>query len=130
MYNCYIIYNDNYSYIGITNNIPRRIKQHNQILSGGAKYTKKIKNGWKYGCIIKGFKTKIHALQFEWALKHVNKKNGIVNRINNIVKLVNKRHWTKKSPCSIDYKLTIFFSELTFLNELFLNVPKYISIDF
>jgi len=55
MNNNYIIYllyntNSNYTYVGITNNPNRRIRQHNGELAGGAKYTK-LKKGegeWKY----------------------------------------------------------------------------------
>ena len=114
MYICYIIYNESCSYIGITNNIERRLKQHNKILKGGAKYTTLKYNDffkWKYAVIISGFKNKIHALQFEWALKHVNKKKGIINRINNLVILVNKDKWTKNAPCSINYNLNIFLNQ-------------------
>ena len=43
-YNCYIIFNDNYSYVGITNNLSRRIRQHNTLIKGGAKYTSMVKS--------------------------------------------------------------------------------------
>ena len=32
-YFCYIIYNNNLSYVGITNNLSRRIKQHNNLMN-------------------------------------------------------------------------------------------------
>ena len=56
MYKCYIIYNNNNSYVGMTNNIVRRLRQHNQIIKGGAKYTRLIGDGWDYICFIDGFK--------------------------------------------------------------------------
>ena len=80
-YKCYIIFNDNYSYVGITNNLNKRIRQHNQIIKGGAKYTSlinsKMKTNWNYGCYVDGFKNKIDALRFEWALKHVKPNTNI-----------------------------------------------------
>lgn len=40
--------NNNKTYIGITNNINRRIRQHNGDLVGGAKYTTNNKNDGKW----------------------------------------------------------------------------------
>ena len=42
----YIIYNNNYSYAGVTPDTERRIKKHNQELPGGSKYTKILSDGW------------------------------------------------------------------------------------
>jgi len=134
-YKCYIIYNDNYSYVGITNNIKKRLRQHNCEIKGGAKYTSLIKNRlitkWNYGCYIEGFKTKNDALKFEWALKHVKPKNktGIFNRIKKLLVLLNKEKWTSKSPSSINYNLKIIWCELFLIPEE-INVPKYIYHDF
>ena len=134
-YKCYIIYNDNYSYVGITNNIKRRLKQHNEILKGGAKYTKlinyKLTTQWNYACYIDGFKNKKDALRFEWALKHVMPKNktGIVNRINKLLILFNKEKWTSNSPISLDYNLIINWCELFLIPEN-INIPYYITHEF
>ena len=53
--NNYIVYLlknscNNFTYLGITNNSNRRIRQHNGIIKGGAKYTRMKKNNgeWKY----------------------------------------------------------------------------------
>jgi len=134
-YKCYIIFNDNYSYVGITNNLNKRIRQHNQIIKGGAKYTSLInsimKTNWHYGCYIDGFKNKIDALRFEWALKHVKPKNktGIINRMNKLITLLNKEKWTSKSPASLNYKLTVYWCDL-FLIPSNIVVPNYISHEY
>lgn len=54
------------TYVGYTNNIYRRIKQHNGELEGGAKRTKQGRP-WQVVCIISGFPTCNAALQFEYA---------------------------------------------------------------
>ena len=135
MYVCYIIFNNNCSYVGITNNIKRRLRQHNGEIKGGAKYTSLYNNDslWQYGCYINGFKSKQDALRFEWALKHIKPKNktGIVNRINKLIILLNKPQWTKNSPLSLNYKLTINWCELFLIPDNIEEiVPKYISNDF
>jgi len=134
-YKCYIICNDNYSYVGITNNLKKRIRQHNCEIKGGAKYTSLINSrlitNWNYACYIDGFKTKNDALKFEWALKHIKPKNktGIINRINKLLILCNKEKWTKSSPVSINYKLKIVWCELFLIPEI-INSPSYIDNEF
>jgi predicted GIY-YIG superfamily endonuclease len=115
----YIIYNNNCSYAGITNNPEIRIRKHNQEISGGAKYTKMIGKGWQYVCQVHGFKNKNHALQFEWAVKHHPAKNktGIENRIKKLYDIFKKPQWTKNSPVSIDYKLNIVFYNIFFIPD-------------
>ena len=80
---CYIIENRGYTYVGVSNNVIKRLRAHNGEICGGAKYTTGKGKGWKHICVITGFPTKIESLQFEWALKHVPPRNagGIKNRI-------------------------------------------------
>lgn len=85
----------NYTYIGMTNNFYRRLRQHNQEIKGGAKYTKKSKK-WIPILIIDGFQTKSEALKCEWRLKRKGK--GITQRLNYINYVLNKANrWTKNS---------------------------------
>lgn len=64
------------TYVGATNNFPRRIRQHNGELAGGAKYTtsaaksSRSETPWKPLFVVHGFPSSQAALQFEWALKH------------------------------------------------------------
>ena len=126
----YIIYNNNYSYCGATPDIKKRIKKHNQILPGGAKYTRSKGPNWSYICYITGFKTKIDALKFEWSVKHCapRKDKGIGNRINKLIKTLNKDFWTSKSPISKNYKLKLIWCDITFIPDDY-QLPDYIEED-
>jgi len=84
---CYLLYSDTRkrTYIGITNDLSRRINQHNGIIVGGAKATR-IASDWRYlhTC---SFNSKSDALRFEYAWKQqcgVNKRLAYVG-INPIV---------------------------------------------
>jgi structure-specific endonuclease subunit SLX1 len=69
---CYILKNNNRTYIGYTVDPNRRIKQHNGVLKGGAKATSALEN-WEFLCILTSDDaalTKNLALSIEWNLKH------------------------------------------------------------
>ena len=96
-YYCYIIaFIENYiikrTYIGITNNLKRRIKQHNGEVKGGAKSTR-CSNEWFYYMIVNDFKNKEEALSFEWYWKKYS-KSGIDNRIKQLYKLLQESKWS------------------------------------
>ena len=106
-YYCYILrsMNPNYSnitYNGSTNNLKRRIRQHNGEIVGGAKYTKD-KGPWEYYLIIEGFVDRKEALSCEWRIKHpINKKYrpkkycGREGRIKSLNLILNLEKWTNK----------------------------------
>ena len=95
-YIVYLLINkiNNCTYVGITNNPERRIRQHNGIIKGGAKYTN-IKKGfgvWEYYGFILDL-DKHTALSIEKKIHIYSKKtNGStplekrLNCINNILK--------------------------------------------
>jgi predicted GIY-YIG superfamily endonuclease len=105
MYLVYILKSHNCSYVGMTNNFERRWKQHNGILQGGAKYTKRY-NDWTPICIIDGFQTMKEAMQCEWRLK---RSRGYYNRVRNVSTLLTtSKQWTKQSPLIQDQDLQIY----------------------
>jgi len=90
-YVCYIISNgNNRSYIGSTNDPKRRIRQHNEEISGGAKFTRG-RGPWHYVCMVQ-FSNPTEAvnrsrnLSLEWHMKHPfgkrNQPRGLAQRIN------------------------------------------------
>lgn len=90
---CYILYIPNSSsiatYNGYTNNPVRRLRQHNGVISGGARATSRNKaHNWKYGVIITSddpLFTKHVALQLEWQIRYPTRKKprpSIYNGIN------------------------------------------------
>ena len=92
---CYCIQsiNESRTYIGATNNFTRRIKQHNQQISGGAKATKG--HQWKPIIHVTGFVDRHQLLRFEWFWKHCIKtiERGIYRRITMLEFLLMKPEW-------------------------------------
>ena len=86
---------NNRTYLGITNNCTRRIKQHNGIIKGGAKYTTAFKGTgeWEYYLQVKNL-TKKEALSIERTAKIKRKgakgTNPIEKRLNVILPLLGK----------------------------------------
>lgn len=96
----YIIQNKGCTYAGVSPDPVKRLRKHNGELSGGAKYTKSKGPGWTHVCLVHGFQTKIQALQFEWAVKHVPPRDsgGLLARLQKLYTVLNKTYWTSKSP--------------------------------
>lgn len=125
---CYIITNNGSTYVGASTNAHRRLRQHNGDICGGAKYTTSRGCGWTHYCIVRGFQTKIQALQFEWAVKHAapRRLRGLPGRTVKLSKVIRRERWTKRSPLSSSVKLSIECYE-GIPRELE-NVPDYITV--
>lgn len=118
-YYCYIIRStnpafSNSTYNGSTNNLVRRLRQHNGEIVGGAKATRG-KGPWVYIAIWEGFQSHREALSCEWRIKHpINSRkrpsqyNGVKGRIKSLGLLVGLNCWTSQSSGmenGLDYKL-------------------------
>jgi predicted GIY-YIG superfamily endonuclease len=81
---------NNKTYVGITNNIDKRIKQHNGILKGGAKFTRAFKGDgeWILLTSINNL-NKIRASKMEYQIKNSKTiiKNG--NSVERRLKIFN-----------------------------------------
>jgi predicted GIY-YIG superfamily endonuclease len=141
---CYILKNDyephkNITYNGSTNNLIRRIKQHNCIISGGAKLTKKYgNNNWKIYVILTGFFDYVNCLQCEWRIKHPDNKRkrskkyiGPVGRIIGLIEVLKTQKWTKSSIINNNELLIDVWVDESYkylFNDVILN--KNININF
>lgn len=116
---CYLIENQGSTYVGVSPDPVRRLRQHNGEISGGAKYTTSKGAGWRHVCLVKGFRTKIEALQFEWAYKHVAPRNagGLINRVKKLYKLCSREKWTSNAPLATEVPLTIHWLQPKILVE-------------
>jgi structure-specific endonuclease subunit SLX1 len=76
MWKCYLLAtNDGGSqktYVGVTPDLDRRLRQHNGILSGGAKATHGRQ--WERIGHVTGFPDHTAVLQFEWRWKQISRK--------------------------------------------------------
>lgn len=74
-WNVYLLTNPHNSrtYLGVTNNPERRLRQHNQELKGGAKATKTSKD-WQFHLLVPNL-TKSEALSYERICKNKRKRS-------------------------------------------------------
>lgn len=89
---------NNRTYLGITNNLERRLRQHNCEIKGGAKYTHNFKGlgSWYYYSYISGL-DKNKSLSIERSIKN-NKNKSVVNKLNLLKYYANKHNlniWIK-----------------------------------
>jgi structure-specific endonuclease subunit SLX1 len=101
-YVCYLLLSDvsNKTYVGITNNLTKRIRQHNGECSGGAKYTCQGRPWVIYGYVDGFEEDKSFVLKFEWRWKFISRQqrgNPIDRRMKALEKLLDVRgHFGEK----------------------------------
>jgi len=131
---CYILRNTlpeykHLTYNGSTNNPKRRLRQHNEEIVGGARYTHGRGGKWEIYALLTGFIDHKNALSCEWRIKHTNGKPGkrppnhcgINGRIIGLNEVIRLPKWTK--PCTVenkDVQYTLYIAE---------DVQKYIISD-
>jgi len=90
------------TYIGITNDLERRLLQHNGVIKGGAKCTRMYSN-WTYCIVLENFQTKGDAQSFETQWKNLNnEKSGIEYKTSNLFNLLADPRW-KDIRINFDY---------------------------
>jgi len=132
MYLCYLIVSIDRrrTYVGVTNNFKRRIRQHNGEITGGARATSSVKaRPWSPVVTVHGFRDYREALQLEWAWKHEapRRAHGLPSRLTKLVTLCNKERWTQNAPPSSEVPLQLRFH--TADRPLTLpNLPNFVSV--
>tara|TARA_X000001036_G_C20690054_1_gene809078 strand:- start:4682 stop:5089 length:408 start_codon:yes stop_codon:yes gene_type:complete len=123
----YLIKNGPYTYAGVSPDPEKRLRKHNGEISGGAKYTASKGSGWTHICLVKGFPTKIEALQFEWAVKHEAPRNvgGVKSRIQKLYNVLCKERWTSKSPLAETIPLEITWIDRSSWDKK-VDIPIYV----
>ena len=139
---CYILRNRNpkyahLSYNGSTNNPKRRLRQHNEEITGGARYTHGRGGGWEIYALLTGFPDHKNALSCEWRIKHTNGKPGkrpdkhcgVAGRITGLNDVLKLDRWTKQ--CTIENKnmnLTLYLAEdmMQYINTS--DLPENITV--
>jgi predicted GIY-YIG superfamily endonuclease len=120
---CYALISDcgRYTYIGKTNDLHRRLRQHNGEISGGARYTRRGRP-WRHFVIVSGFPTNSMACCFEWAWKK-KRKRGKMGVYNALERVCNKDRWTRKCPPASTMPLS-----LVGLDDINIKLPYWVTI--
>ena len=131
MYVVYLIQNGNKTYVGMSNDPIRRLRQHNQEIKGGAKYTCSVGPGWRHVLFVEGFNDKISAMQYEWAVKHEPPRyaHGVSNRLQKFINVLNKSHWTSNAKPSSEFNLKFVLFQDVDLDLMDLDLPKNVVFE-
>ena len=128
---CYCLFSPSTkrTYVGYTVNPIRRLRQHNGLIKGGAKRTKKGRP-WVMVFYVSGFPDHRTGLQFEWRHNHpslgvripgLSRKTSLVGRIKNFHILLACEQWTSTSPHMSTLNLCVHWQ----LRKITLNFPFY-----
>ena len=123
MWYCYILRNRNeqykhLTYNGSTNHPKRRLRQHNEEISGGARATHGKGQSWEIYALLTGFVDHQNALSCEWRIKHPSGRPGArearyrgpIGRIRGLNDILGLERWTKQctvNNCDCQYTLYV-----------------------
>lgn len=135
---CYLIHSEhpnhkNKTYNGSTNDLKRRLRQHNGEITGGARRTS-LARPWKYYAILTGFPDHKNTLSCEWKICHPtghrkrpSRFNGRFGRISGLNEVLKTTQWTSVSEHqNKDLDLTLYI--LKDYAHLITNPPPNVTI--
>lgn len=142
MWYCYILRNtdphwSNQTYNGSTNNPIRRLRQHNEEISGGARATHGKGGAWEIYALVRGFPDHVNALSCEWRIKHPSGKPGrrdarhcgVRGRIVGLAEVLRLPFWTKQcvtENCSMNLDVWVTAEHAEILGEMPTNVHVHV----
>lgn len=144
MWYCYIIRNTkpefkNLTYNGSTNNPTKRLRQHNNEITGGARFTHRTNGGWEYYFLMSGFPNHINTLQCEWRIKHCTGKPGqrprqycgVQGRIRGVInEVLHLEYWTGNSVINNSIgTFNIYITEDCLQNIELTTIPFYMNVN-
>ena len=138
---CYILRNRqpryaHLTYNGSTNNPKRRLRQHNEEISGGARFTHGRGGGWEIYALLTGFPDHKNALSCEWRMKHTNGKPGkrppehcgIRGRIVALNPILKLDKWTQQCVHNnADHALTLYLAADVVSCIHLMELPEHVS---
>lgn len=123
MWYCYILRNTDtkyrrYTYNGSTNDLRRRLRQHNEEIKGGARATRGKGQKWEYCAVVYGFPDHINTLSCEWRIKHPSGRpgrrsplyNGPEGRVKSLNEVLAVPRWSSK--CEVENKDMVLYLEV------------------
>jgi structure-specific endonuclease subunit SLX1 len=124
-YYCYIIRSENKTYNGYTNNLRRRLRQHNGEIRGGARATHN-RGVWSYLAIMTSPEwTAIRAMENEWSIKHPTRKRIRCSEFNGPT----GRLWSLKLVFQYIPEPVTLYIHQQYLQLVFdLNLPSTVTI--
>lgn len=96
-------------YIGFTNNLTKRIRKHNRIITGGAHATAGYT--WSYFAIFANIPTMNIGLQIEWRLKNVLR---LIKKEKNVWQKYMQKKTKLSAKTNIWTKINLFFAYIDF----------------
>lgn len=124
------------TYIGKTNDLLRRLRQHNGEIGGGARATRGMQHEHLF--FVSGFQNERQALKFEWRMHHPGgyprsrRPSGIDGCFKTLFKVCRLERWTKSSPLAKKVPLTVHYRNhfKDFILKYEKKFPKHIKHEY
>ena len=139
---CYTIASETRTYVGKTNDLRRRLRQHNGAIKGGAKYTRTT-GPWNCLFYVDGFDSNSTALKFEWRLHNPpgtsrrnrrgrSKYRGVPGRFRALLSVLRLQRWTRASPLAVTMPLRIVYDATrvgTYIDAIRRKLPGHVTLE-